>query len=149
MNSSQTARPMAAGSRNSAQSCQIRTSGRRSRFLAGFLAQRGTESAIASWTASPRMARTISSLPLRSAIRMVAELMPLVDCSSRLRSVGGTSVHGAINFRLVSDGNEDGRTFQRDARHGDLQPPARIEAASGSFDGFSAELSFPACSNIT
>ena len=35
----------------------------------------------------PRMARTISSLPFRSAIRMVAELMPLVDCSSFLRSV--------------------------------------------------------------
>src|SRR5450755_3627112 len=39
----------------------------------------------------PRIARTISSLPLRSAIRMVAELMPLVDCSSFLRNAGGTS----------------------------------------------------------
>src|SRR5579864_9604704 len=39
----------------------------------------------------PRIARTISSLPLRSAMRMVAELMLLVDCSSFLRRGGGTS----------------------------------------------------------
>src|SRR5450759_279893 len=40
---------------------------------------------------SPRMARTISSRPRRSAIRIVAELMPLVDCSSFFRKRGGTS----------------------------------------------------------
>src|SRR6266853_3543376 len=48
--------------------------------------------------------------------------------------------HRAVNFRFISDGNEDGRTFQSDARHGAILQE-RVTTASG--------VSFPACSNIT
>src|ERR1700727_1249802 len=83
---------MAAGSRNSAQSCH-----RPDQVTAGFGSGRGVSSRTAvemrerRFDGKPRMARTISSLPLRSAIKIVAELMPLVDCSSFLRRAGGTS----------------------------------------------------------
>src|SRR5271170_2848309 len=83
---------MAAGSKNSAQSCH-----RLDHVTAGFCLAGGVSSRAAveirerRFDGKPRMARTISSLPLRSAIRMVAELMLLVDCSSFLRRGGGTS----------------------------------------------------------
>ncbi len=91
VNNSQTAKPIAAGRKISAQSCHrvaqrpsVRDSFRAS--LRNELVNRERR-----LDGKPRMARTISSLPLRSAIRMVAELIPLVDCSSFLRSGGGTS----------------------------------------------------------
>src|ERR1700683_2217889 len=90
LNSSQTAMPMAAGSRNSAQSCHTPAHAMGFRSVAGGSSRNDVDSLERRFDGKPRMARTISSLPLRSAIRMVAELIPLVDCSSFLRSEGGT-----------------------------------------------------------
>ena len=91
LKSSQTATPMAAGSRNSAQSCHRLAHAMGFRSARGVSSRSEVDSFDRRLDGKPRMARTISSLPLRSAIRMVAELMPLVDCSSFLRSEGGTS----------------------------------------------------------
>src|SRR3981081_1122658 len=89
---------------------------------------------------SPRIARTISSLPLRSAIRIVAELIPLVDCSSFFRSAGGTSSTGGEKYVFVPSEMKMVELFKvtRDIRR---NPQARVDTASG--------VSFPACSNIT
>jgi len=82
---------MAAGTRNSAQSCHTLAQAIGFRSARGASSRSEVDSFERRLEGKPRMARTISSLPLRSAIRMVAELMPLVDCSSFLRSEGGTS----------------------------------------------------------
>src|SRR5580704_12758939 len=91
VNNSHAASPTAAGSRISAQSWNksVQRSTARDSWRASLRSEVVRRDLRPE--GSPRMARTISSLPLRSAIRMVAELMPLVDCSSRLRRVGGTS----------------------------------------------------------
>src|SRR5215472_13083021 len=120
---------MAAGRSNSAQSCQrmlqlIRGRGSSCASLRRELLKRDFR-----LDGSPRIARTISSLPFRSAIRMVAELMLLVDCSSFLRSGGGTSfterktsVLSPTEMKMV-----ELFTVTRDIP---VHPPARIEAVS-------------------
>src|SRR5260370_38131289 len=91
VNRSQTTRPMAAGSRISAQFRQKIRSRSLARGCGCASLRSDADSRLRKLEGKPRMARTISSFPLRSAIRMVAELMPLVDCSSFLRKGGGTS----------------------------------------------------------
>src|SRR5258708_31937547 len=77
--SSQTAKPITAGNKISAQSCHSSTQRLATRVsrlasLRSEVVRRDRR-----LDGSPRIARTISSLPLRSAIRIVAELIPLVD----------------------------------------------------------------------
>src|SRR5579871_6323130 len=91
LNKSQTASPRTPGSMISAHSWAHRIQRFSERASSRDSLRRDVVRRDRSPDGNPRIARTISSLPLRSAMRMVAELMPFVDCSSLFRSEGGTS----------------------------------------------------------
>src|SRR5581483_6240800 len=141
----QTSTPMAAGRTTSAQSCH--SVAQLSRKPCGSAVEPDVTER--RFDRSPRIARTISSLPLRSAIRMVAEFMPLVDCSSFLRSEGGmsstdryTSVLSPTEMKMVE--------LFKVTR--DIQTPrygTQDEAAWGTLATSGTERSSPACSRVT
>ena len=88
----------------------------------------------------PFSARTISSRPRRSAIRMVAELKLLVDSSSSLAQLRRDFFEGLEHTRLPALRDEDGRCLNGDAMVAHARPAfplvfSPVRSAPAAFAG--------------